>query len=70
MGRKIMFTVTVNIEIDEDDWATECGLIPHEVPGDIKSHLTEWVPETLGAAPLGYMFQSVAAHIPHTRYLD
>lgn len=67
MGRKLVYKVTVFIEIDADDWATEYGLATDAVATDVREHLTEWVPETLKAAPLGYLFDGVTARVPQVR---
>lgn len=69
MGRKMVFKVTVSIEIDADDWANEYGLASDAVAADVREHLTEWVPETLKAAPLGYLFDGVTARAPQVRIL-
>jgi hypothetical protein len=67
MGRKITYTVTVSIQVDESDWADEYGMETSEAIGDLHPHLTDYLRETVKHSGLGYMFESVDVRVPRIR---
>lgn len=67
MGRKITFTATVSIQVDESDWADEYGLDVSEVTGDLPDHLSDYIKDKLSHQGLAYMFESVNVRMPRVR---
>jgi len=67
MGRKITFTATLAIQVDEQVWADEYGMSTAEVREDVSAHLAEYVKSLLGGTGLAYLFESVSVRKPSVR---